>query len=87
MKKLLQIGLLSLLSLGALPAVAQSAAVNINEASVEALTTLPGIGEVKAQAIVDDREANGAYETLGDLTRVDGIGETTVANLGDSATL
>lgn len=87
MKKLIQIGLLSLLSLGALPALAQDAAVNINEASVEALTTLPGIGEVKAQAIVQDREANGAYETLDDLTRVDGIGATTVANLGESATL
>lgn len=87
MRKLVQIGLLSLLSLTALPALAQDAPININEASVETLTTLPGIGNVKAQAIVDDREANGHYETLQDLTRVDGIGETTVTNLGDSATL
>ncbi|WP_110655738.1 ComEA family DNA-binding protein [Salinicola halimionae] len=87
MKTLIHAALLSLLSFCALPALAQDTPVNINQASVETLTTLPGIGEVKAQAIVDDRESNGDYKTLEDLTRVDGIGETTVTNLADSATL
>jgi len=87
MKTLIHAALFSLLSFCVLPALAQDAPVNINEASVETLTTLPGIGAVKAQAIVDDREANGDYANLEDLTRVDGIGETTVSNLSDSATL
>ncbi|MGQ7242524.1 ComEA family DNA-binding protein [Salinicola sp. V024] len=87
MKTLIHAALLSLLSFCALPVLAQETPVNINQASVETLTTLPGIGAVKAQAIVDDRESNGDYKTLEDLTRVDGIGETTVTNLADSATL
>ncbi|MGM8852152.1 hypothetical protein BTW08_07065 [Salinicola sp. MH3R3-1] len=87
MKTLIHAALFSLLSFCALPALAQDATVNINEASAETLATLPGIGEVKAQAIVADRESNGDYKTLEDLTRVDGIGETTVTNLADSATL
>ncbi|WP_110710611.1 ComEA family DNA-binding protein [Salinicola sp. CR57] len=86
MKTLLQAVLFSLFSFAALPVLAQDTPVNINEASVETLTTLPGIGAVKAQAIVDDREANGNYKSLEDLTRIDGIGNATVANLADSAT-
>lgn len=87
MKTWIHAALLSLLSFSALPALAQDAPVNINEASVETLATLPGIGAVKAQAIVDDRNANGDYASLADLTRVDGIGEATVGNLSDNATL
>ena len=68
MKTLIHAALFSLLSFSALPALAQDAPVNINEASAEELATLPGIGEVKAQAIVDDREANGDYKSLEDLT-------------------
>lgn len=86
MPKLVAIALLSLMTILTLPAFAQET-VNINEASVESLTALPGIGEVKAQAIVEDREANGDYKSLDDLTRVDGIGEATVAKLADNATL
>ncbi|WP_110635132.1 ComEA family DNA-binding protein [Salinicola salarius] len=87
MKTLIHAALFSLLSFSALPALAQATPININEASAEELATLPGIGEVKAQAIVDDREANGDYKSLEDLTRVDGIGETTVSNLAEEATL
>ncbi|KAA0020921.1 ComEA family DNA-binding protein [Salinicola corii] len=87
MKTLIHAALFSLLSFTTLPVLAQDTPVNINEASVEILTTLPGIGAVKAQAIVDDRKANGDYKSLEDLTRVDGIGEATVANLSENATL
>lgn len=86
MTKLLATALLVLMSALTIPAFAQEA-ININKAPLETLTKLPGIGEVKAQAIIDDREANGPYESLEDLSRVDGIGDATVANLGDSATL
>lgn len=39
------------------------AAVNLNTATKDALIALPGIGPAKAQAILDDRKANGAYKS------------------------
>ena len=55
-----------------------SAAVDINNASVEELTTLNGIGETKAKAIVDYRKTH-CFTKAEDLTQVKGIGEATVA--------
>lgn len=52
-----------------------SGLVNINKASVEELDALPGVGQSTAQAIVDDRDANGAFASIEDLMRVSGIGE------------
>ena len=49
--------------------------VNINLADVDELDTLPGIGPATAQAIVDDRAANGRFASPEDLMRVSGIGE------------
>ncbi|MBY6030836.1 ComEA family DNA-binding protein [Halomonas sp. DP8Y7-1] len=59
------------------------APINVNEASVELLAELPGIGPTKAQAIVEDRQVNGPYTSAEDLTRVKGIGANTVARLKD----
>lgn len=53
-------------------------AVNINEAGVEELATLAGIGEGKALAIIEHREINGAFASVEQLTEVKGIGEATV---------
>ncbi|WP_299236577.1 ComEA family DNA-binding protein [uncultured Halomonas sp.] len=76
-----------LLGLAPLGAVAQEVEpININTASAELLTELPGIGPSKAAAIVEDRETNGPYESAQDLTRVSGIGDGTVANLEDQVT-
>lgn len=86
MTKLLGIALFTLMALLTTPVFAQEP-VHINDATVESLATLPGIGEVKAQAIVDDREANGDFKSVEDLSRVKGIGDATVAKLADSATL
>ena len=49
--------------------------ININTASAEELEELPGIGEVTAEKIIADREANGDYATIEDITRVSGIGD------------
>lgn len=57
--------------------------VNINTATVEDLDGLPGVGEATAQAIVDDREANGAFASIEDLMRVSGIGEKKFEKLRD----
>lgn len=55
--------------------------VNINTAGVSELDALPGIGPATAQAIVDDREANGSFTAPEDLMRVSGIGEKKYAKL------
>lgn len=47
--------------------------VDVNAATAEELTALPGIGPEKAAAIVAYREKNGPFASLQDLDRVDGI--------------
>jgi competence ComEA-like helix-hairpin-helix protein len=51
------------------------------------LETLPGIGPVRAQAILDDRQANGPFSVPEDLVRVSGIGEGTLEKLLDYITV
>lgn len=55
--------------------------INVNTATKEQLMTIKGIGEVKAQSIIDDRALNGPFKTVDDLLRVKGIGETTLAKI------
>jgi len=55
--------------------------VDINHATVEQLVELDGIGSVYAQRIVDYREQNGPFESLDQLTDVNGIGEKTLDSL------
>ena len=52
--------------------------VDINSAQVDALMALPGIGEVRAHAIVRHREQNGDYASVDDLLGVPGIGPATL---------
>ncbi len=60
--------------LGSDPGVGTAAKVRLNTATERELLQLPGIGPARARAIVDDREANGPYRTLEELSRVPGIG-------------
>jgi len=48
--------------------------IDVNTAPVSKLIELPGIGEKKAQAIVDYRNAHGPFAKVSDLTKVKGIG-------------
>lgn len=61
--------------------------VNINTASAGELQTLPGIGQVRAEAIIADREANGPFRIPEDITRVSGIGEGTLEGILDYITV
>jgi len=61
--------------------------INLNQASVEEIITLNGIGPKKAQAIVDYREENGPFQQVEDLLQVNGIGEKTLENVRDDITV
>ena len=55
--------------------------VNINTATINQLETLPGIGEKRADAIVSFRNEFGPFQSVAEVTSVDGIGETTYENI------
>jgi competence protein ComEA len=61
--------------------------VNVNTASATELETLPGVGEVIAQRIVDHRTANGPFTSVDDLLDVSGIGEATLEEIRDLVTV
>ena len=51
--------------------------VNINTASVEELSALPGLSKQQAKSIVDYREENGRFRSAGEITDIKGISENT----------
>ena len=54
---------------------AKEGKVKINTATVEELKTLKGVGEKKAEAIIEYRKKNGSFQTKEDLMKVRGIGK------------
>lgn len=62
---------------------AQDVRVNINSATKEQLMTLPGVGETRAQAILDYRRENGAFLSIEDLMKVNGIKQGVYDRLKD----
>ncbi|MDD5175669.1 MAG: ComEA family DNA-binding protein [Sterolibacterium sp.] len=63
------------------------AAININSASEAELEKLPGIGPVKAKAIVEERSKNGPFTSVEDVKRVKGIGNATLEKLKSEITV
>jgi len=55
--------------------------ININSATIPQLTVIKGIGDKKAQAIIDYREAEGDFSFLSELVNVNGIGESTLKKM------
>lgn len=53
----------------------ETISVNINESSIEELTTISGIGESKAKAIIEYRTANGPFKSVEEIKNVSGIGD------------
>ena len=55
--------------------------VNINTATAEQLTAVPGIGEKLATRIVEYRQKNGSFKTVQELMNVKGVGEKSFGKL------
>jgi competence protein ComEA len=65
------------------PTVEQDARININEAGVDALVALPGIGPSRAQAIIAERNKR-RFRRIEDIMRVPGIGRKTFGRIRGS---
>lgn len=61
--------------------------VDLNTATVTELQTLPGIGEVLAQRIVEFRDRHGGFRAVSDLRQVEGIGDAKYQQLKDHVTV
>lgn len=64
-------------------AAAPTAPVPLNTATVEQLETLPGVGPVLAQHIIDYRTQHGGFRSVDELREVNGIGDRRFADLRD----
>ncbi|HIY07160.1 MAG TPA: helix-hairpin-helix domain-containing protein [Candidatus Evtepia faecigallinarum] len=65
----------------AAPGLLDGEVMDLNTASAADLTRLPGIGQVKAEAIVAWREEHGGFSSVEELLEVKGIGEATLEGL------
>jgi competence protein ComEA len=67
--------------------VAAAQKININTADTWLLAALPGIGEVRAEAIVAYRTQNGPFRDTSELLKVEGMGTVTLERIKDLITV
>lgn len=61
--------------------------LDINQASLEELMTLPGIGQAKAQAIIEYRKEHGQFTSIEELKNINGIKDGVYNKVKDSITV
>lgn len=61
--------------------------VNLNTADADQLTTLPGIGKAKAEAILNYREERGGFSAIEEIKEVSGIGDAIYEKLKEHITV
>ena len=74
-------------STGASEDISTDGRININTAGAEELDRLPGIGPVKAKAIIDYRNAYGSFVSIEEIIEVKGIGPATYQKIKDLITI
>lgn len=67
--------------------VQQSQKININSANVQELEKITGVGPVIAQRIIDYRNANGLFQKIEDIKKVNGIGDVKFEKMKDEITI
>ena len=68
-------------------ATAVSYPINLNTATVEELTSIDGLGESRASAIIEYRDYLGGYTSVEQIKEISGIGEATYAKLAPYLTV
>ena len=61
--------------------------ISINDASIDELTSLSGIGESKARAIIEYRSEHGLFSNIEEILNVSGIGEALFEKIKDNITI
>lgn len=61
--------------------------ININKANITELKTLPGIGDVLANRIIEYRSEKGEFKSIEDLKNVSGIGDKKFSDIKDKVTV
>ncbi len=61
--------------------------IDLNRAEAWLLMALPGIGESRAQAIIDYRQTNGGFHNITEITKVEGIGTSIYEQIKDLITV
>ncbi len=64
-----------------------SGKISLNDATLEELMTLPGIGETKALAIIAYREEVGAFQSIEEIKEVSGIGDSIFDQIKENITI
>ena len=80
-------GELIAIGLPALSGPSAGGPVNLNTATLDQLQTLPGVGPVLAQRIIDYREQHGGFATVADLQKVSGVGDARYNDLKNRVTV